>query len=210
MTNHAAQLGWDSFGILLADSRKGSREALGPLLVSFRPMLRQRAHSLIGRDLRSKAWPSDLVQETFLVAQRDLARFRGHTQAEMECWLQRILKNNARRLWRKYRFTQKRRVSREVSLDDPAANGNAIRSASVQAGETPVSQLIELEWHAEVKAAMRRLSAVHRRVMWLRLWKSWSFEKIGIRLGCSADAARKLFGRVLSRLSLELTCSQIV
>ena len=61
------------------------------LLELYRNYLRLVARSLIGRRLRIKLDPSDLVQETFLKAHRDFAQFAGGTERELVAWLRQIL-----------------------------------------------------------------------------------------------------------------------
>src|SRR6516165_9868726 len=76
---------------LLARARRGGEAAFGELLELYRNYLHLLARAQIGRDLRSKVDPSDLVQETFLAAHRDFARFRGTTEGELVAWLRQIL-----------------------------------------------------------------------------------------------------------------------
>ncbi len=59
---------------LLQLARRGDREALGQLLELYRNYLTLLARVAIDRQLRGKADPSDLVQETFLAAYRDFVQ----------------------------------------------------------------------------------------------------------------------------------------
>ncbi len=67
----------------LADARAGSREALGGLLEGCRRYLLAIAERQLDPELKSKGGASDLVQETFLEAQRDFARFQGTSPEEL-------------------------------------------------------------------------------------------------------------------------------
>src|SRR4051794_33330072 len=49
---------------LIEEARRGSREALGAVIEAFRSHLVRVAQRELGRDLRAKASPSDVVQET--------------------------------------------------------------------------------------------------------------------------------------------------
>ena len=62
-------------------------EGLG---VTFRHYLLRIAEQELDPDLRAKGGASDLVQLTFLEAQRDFARFHGDTAAELRAWLRRL------------------------------------------------------------------------------------------------------------------------
>ena len=66
----------------------------------------------MGSGLATKAGASDLVQETFLAAQRGIAGFRGSTLAEWRGWLEAILTNQLANLRRSYLDTQKALKSR--------------------------------------------------------------------------------------------------
>src|SRR5438445_13375943 len=67
---------------LLRAARAGDADARGRLLDGYRNYLTLLARLQLGRTLRGKADPADLVQETFLRAHRDFAQFRGATEAE--------------------------------------------------------------------------------------------------------------------------------
>ena len=60
-----------------SSTARGDAEALGRLLQLYRNYLQIMARSLIGPDLRAHVAPSDVVQETYLEAHRDFARFLG-------------------------------------------------------------------------------------------------------------------------------------
>jgi RNA polymerase sigma-70 factor (ECF subfamily) len=67
----------------LPEARAGSPEALGRALEGCRLYLLALAERELDAGLRAKGGASDLVQETFLEAQRDFARFRGDSEAEL-------------------------------------------------------------------------------------------------------------------------------
>src|SRR6516162_3607856 len=101
---------------LLAAARAGSAEALGKALETCRRYLLLVAERRLDPKLRAKGGASDLVQETFLEAQRDFDAFRGTSEAELLAWLSRLLLNNVGNFARRYRGTDKRDVGREVVL----------------------------------------------------------------------------------------------
>src|SRR5215472_9511436 len=109
-------------GPLLEAARAGSREALGQALETCRNYLLLVAGRQLDPDLYAKGGASDLVQETFLEAQRDFARFQGNSEGELLAWLRQILLNNVANFARRYRDTAKRAVGREVAVpgDDSA------------------------------------------------------------------------------------------
>jgi RNA polymerase sigma-70 factor, ECF subfamily len=77
-----------SFGELAEAARKGDRSALGHLLEGFRAYLHLLSVRKLGPDLKPKYGESDLVQQTFLDAQRAFADFRGSSPQELRAWLE--------------------------------------------------------------------------------------------------------------------------
>src|SRR5262249_26022430 len=104
-------------GNWLAAARAGSHEALGRALEICRGYLLLGAERQLGTDLRAKGGASDLVQETFLEAQRDFVQFQGTSEEELRAWLQRLLLNNLGNFARRYRATHCREVGREQALE---------------------------------------------------------------------------------------------
>src|SRR5688500_12674425 len=100
----------------LGPARAGSAEALGRLLEEFRGYLLTVARQQLDPGLGPKVSPSDVVQQTFLEAQRDFRHFHGDTDEELKAWLRRLLQHNLADMTRRYRGTGKRDAAREVRL----------------------------------------------------------------------------------------------
>jgi RNA polymerase sigma-70 factor (ECF subfamily) len=187
----------------LAAARAGSREALGQLLSQYHYYLLQVARRQLAHDLQSKGDASDLVQETFLEAQRFFDRFEGRSGDELRAWLRCVLLHQTAKVGRRFRTTQKRRLAREVRLDgaDPALATEALPAAAVP---SPSAHLMARERQEVLLRALDRLPEDYRRVMLLRYQKEMTFEEIGRQMHRSADAARMLWARALERLKHEL------
>src|SRR4051794_15901537 len=89
----------------LRAARQGSATALGRLLEECRPYLLLVANQELTPDLQAKLGGSDLVQETFLEAQRDFADFEGENAVVLLGWLRRMLLNNVANVERHYTRT---------------------------------------------------------------------------------------------------------
>src|SRR5437879_7391033 len=111
---------------MLRAAQTGSREALGQALEACRGYLLVIAEQELAPELRAKGGASDLVQQTFLDAQRDFAVFRGSSEAELRSWLRRILLDNLANFHRRYRQTAKRWIGHEVALE-PGSSSDAPR-----------------------------------------------------------------------------------
>src|SRR5262245_4961414 len=115
----------------LAAARSGSREALGQALEACRGYLHLLAERELDPDLRAKGSASDLVQETFLEAQKDFRQFHGNSEEELRAWLRQLLLNNLANFTRRYRTTAKRAVGREMRIE---AGGSSAERAAGLAG----------------------------------------------------------------------------
>jgi RNA polymerase sigma-70 factor (ECF subfamily) len=187
----------------LPAARAGSGEALGQILEACRRYLLGIAQQELDPELRAKGGASDLVQETFLEAQRDFPRFQGNSEAELLAWLRQLLRFHLSKFRRHYRTTQKRNLGREVSLD--AGDSSVERGAGVRADIlSPSDQAIEHEEDRALQEALSRLPEDYRRVILLRHQEGRSIEEIGQLLQRSPAAVRKLWARAVERLQHEL------
>ncbi len=182
-------------------ARAGDNAALGRLLEHYRNYLRFMARSLIGRALRLKLDPSDLVQETFLEAQRDFPRFLGADEPELVAWLRRILVHNLANqveFHRAGRRDRRRQTSLEADLDRSSAALHRILAAPIS---SPSARAVRREEAVRLADALERLPADYREVFVLRNLERLPFEQVAERMGRSAGAVRKLWGRTLIQLA---------
>jgi RNA polymerase sigma-70 factor, ECF subfamily len=187
----------------LAAARDGSVEALGNVLNACRDYLLHVAERRLRDDLRAKGGASDLVQQTFLDAQRDFGRFQGGSEKELLAWLRQILLHNLAHFHRSYRATAKRDAQREVPLPGPAPTSEG--GADI-AGRTPTpsQEAVAREEAESVRQALERLPEECREVLALRHKEQLTFEEIGRRMGRSTSGARALWLRAVELLDGEL------
>jgi RNA polymerase sigma-70 factor (ECF subfamily) len=153
--------------------------------------------------LQAKGGASDLVQQTFLEAQRDFARFSGESEAELLAWLRRLLLNNLADFRRNYRDTGKRQAEREVSLEEGSAASTPGGGLATDL-PSPSGQAMAHEQDEALDRAIARLPEDYRQVLLWRYREERSFEEIGDLLGRTPNAARKLWLRAVERLRREL------
>jgi RNA polymerase sigma-70 factor (ECF subfamily) len=187
----------------LRAARAGSGSALGRLLEEHRIVLLHIAQRALDVQLQSKEDAADLVQETFLDAQRNFAGFVGDKPTELQAWLCQILMNNVANLVRRYRHTQKRAIGRELPLEDGA--NNSLQGRLTANALSPSDSAIHKEQLEALQRGLERLPADYRAVLLLRHKENRSFEEIGVHLQRSADAARKLWVRAIAFLQQELS-----
>jgi RNA polymerase sigma-70 factor, ECF subfamily len=188
-------------GELLTQARGGDTAALGQLLELYRNYLTLLGRLEIGRRLQGKVDPADLVQDTFLEAQRDFVQFQGNSEKELISWLRQILITNLLNLVRHYLGTRRRdvRLERELALD--------VDSSSQLLGEIPVSphsspsqQASRREQAVLLANALQQLPEHYREVIVLRHLQGLSFPEIAKQMDRTVDSVEKLWARALIRL----------
>jgi RNA polymerase sigma-70 factor (ECF subfamily) len=185
----------------LPEARAGSRQALGDMLEAYRAYLLLIANRQLDPELRAKGGASDLVQETFLEAQRDFAQFHGDSGDELQAWLRQLLLHNLANFARHYKDAGKRAVAREVAIDTPSgAQERGLPSDT----PSPSGQAMAQEQAQALRQALERLPEDYRQVIVWRYQEGRAFEEIAEKLGRSENAARKLWFRAVERLEQEM------
>jgi RNA polymerase sigma-70 factor (ECF subfamily) len=189
---------------LISQARAGSSEALGQLLNRCRGYLLRVAGDELDPRLQAKGGASDLVQETFLEAQRDFGAFRGASEPELLAWLRHRLHYRVGKFIRGYRAAAKRAVGREVPLDDGDSSSPSMAPHPAADQLSPSECALAVERDDLLERAVERLPEEYRRVIELRYRQGLSFEAIGATLGRTPNAARKLWARAIHRLKLDV------
>jgi RNA polymerase sigma-70 factor, ECF subfamily len=102
-------------------------------LERYADYLRLLARLHIDPGLRVRVDPSDVVQQTLLIAHEKFHQFRGNTEAELAGWLRAILARTLAQASRRYRRNQPERArSLEASLEQ-----SSVRLESFLAGRDP-------------------------------------------------------------------------
>jgi RNA polymerase sigma-70 factor (ECF subfamily) len=187
---------------LIRQARAGSNEAMGRLLDRCRGYLLRIADDDLDPRLQAKGGASDIVQDTFLEAQRDFREFTGDSEPELLSWLRHRLRYRVGKFVRRYRKSAKRAAGREVPIHggDTSAAG-----AVLEADQPSPSELVLAGERDELLGqAMERLPEEYRRVVHLRYHEGLSFEEIGAILARTPNSARKLWARSIERLKDEL------
>jgi RNA polymerase sigma-70 factor (ECF subfamily) len=186
----------------LPAARAGSSEALGQVLETCRGYLLLIAQQELDTALQAKGGASDLVQQTFLEAQRDFTGFHGTTHAALLAWMRQLLINNLANFRRDF-HRDKRRVTREIAL--PSGNSSRRRGGGLDAGSaTPSVEMMRNEQTEALERALAKLPEDYRRVIQLRYREERSFEAIAKLMQRSQNAVRKLWSRAIERLQQEL------
>ena len=179
----------EAFHIITTDVDEIGARGPVPDLAGYEPLLRDRARRLIGPRLRPILAPSDLMQETLLIAVRRLAEVSGRPSRQVLAWLMRTMR------FRLMRFVRDHRTEL-VAPADPAT-----REVEPPAGSTPIlSRLVREEMQATLLATIELLEEQDRQILrWIYLEKRTTAE-IAASLGRTESAVRGLHHRAIGHL----------
>jgi len=190
---------------LLQEARAGDAATLGQLLELYRRYLALLARVQIGQRLQGKVDASDLVQETFLEAHRNFARFQGASEAQLVRWLRQILAAKLAGLVRHYLGTQGRDVRLEREIEDAFDRSSVLLDRGLVAVQSSPSQQAARREQAVLLAdALAQLPDDYREVLVLRHLEGLTFPEAARRMGRSLDSVEKLWMRALVRLRQSL------
>jgi RNA polymerase sigma-70 factor (ECF subfamily) len=186
---------------LLQAARTGDAQALGRLLELYRNYLHVLARLQVGRRLRAKADPSDLVQEAFLAAQRNFPEFRGNSETELVDWLRQILASKLVDLARRYLGTRRRDVRLERQLAQELDDSSRILGAGLLAPpSSPSERAVRREQAVLLADAIKSLPDDYGEVIILRHLEGLPLAQVAARMGRSMDSVKKLWVRGIARL----------
>ena len=190
---------------LLELARGGDEAALGQLLEGFSKYLTLLARVQIGRRLQGKVDADDLVQDTFMDAHRQIAAFRGTTEAEFIAWLRRILAGQLAQTIRRYLGTKGRDAMLErelaVQLDQ---SGEILDRGLVASQSTPSQHASRREQGVILAEALDKLPRDYREVIILRHLEDLPLVEVAHRMGRSEDSVQKLWVRALVSLRKQM------
>jgi len=173
--------------------RAGDEAAARLLFERHLPELRAKARARLPAALRAKVGASDVVQEAWLAAYLSLPGFEDRGDRSFAKWLQRILEHKLLDEIRRHAGASKRDARREqrMATDTPVADTGQ---------PSPSAEVVSIERSAALSAAIDDLPSDQATVLrWIHQ-EGLTLVEAGERMGRSADAVRKLYGRALVRL----------
>jgi RNA polymerase sigma-70 factor (ECF subfamily) len=187
---------------LVRAARGGSGEALGELLKRCDRYLLGIAGRELSFQLRGKEAPSDVVQESYLLAGENFGQFGGQTREELFAWLRQIVLHQVAKAHRRYKQTAKRDVRCEAVRIPAARDSWELHVARRPASPSTCAMAHEAE--ERIWRAVDGLPEDYRRVIVLRHRDSLGFADVARRMGRSEAATRKLWQRAVKRIEQQL------
>jgi RNA polymerase sigma factor (sigma-70 family) len=185
---------------LLTEACAGNLRAFGEIITLHWPALRRFISIRFDKTLQARLDPEDVAQDTLVEVFRRLESYRNRRPMPFPIWLWNTGRQQLLKAHRNHIKTARRALGREEPLSDQTCNALAydVESAGTSAGQ----QIDETECAALVRRALGQLSWSDQEIVRFRTYQEFSFKRIASILTIRPTAARKRFGRALSRLRL--------
>lgn len=188
--------------LLLQEARAGSTAASAELLQRHRQRLRRMVAVRIDPRLSRRVDPSDIVQETLVIANARLPRYLEESPLPFYPWLRAIAWNRLVDLHRQHVASQRRTVHREAE-GDWAFNQRSVqllagRLSSV--ASAPSARLMREELQQRVSAALLQLPEKLREVLVLRHLEEMPVSEVAAVCGVTEGTVKSRHFRALARL----------
>ncbi len=171
---------------LVEQARGGNLRAFHALYEAYAAPL----YAFILRMTHSRADAEDLLQNTFVKAYRNLARFRG--DSHFSTWLFSIAKNETVSFLRQH----KRRNGKQLSLNDVLTPG-----LSLPNGEDPEENVLHNETEAVLQQAVSHLPEKYRAAFLLGVVEGLPYEEVGKILKCTVPNVKSRIFRARAKLA---------
>lgn len=197
---------------LVQRAREGSEEALSELLERCAPKLLALIRARLAcdpgaRGLRARLDSRDLLQNVLVKAVAGLGDLQAVGSRPLQAWLAQIAANELRDQVTHHR-RQRRDLAVEVAVQDEGPEGTALARSLAARVRSASSRIVLKERTGRLVEALRELDAGPREAVLLRDFEELSWAEVGARLGRSPDAARMLYARALTALTLRMRSSE--
>jgi RNA polymerase sigma-70 factor, ECF subfamily len=183
--------------VLMVQLGEGSREALAGLFRRYARAVRSIAY----RALRDSSEADDLVQDIFLVVDRDAKAF-DPAKGTARTWILQIAQ---RRAISRHRYLRSRHFYNRVDLDNLAGELEDFRASARQAGD-PIDEAFG---KAGFERVLDQLSGNQRETLRLHFFEGYTLAEIATRLGQSAGNIKHHYFRGLERLRKHLFAGKL-
>ena len=181
---------------LLRAAGQGDRSALSELIETHRDYLRRVIDLRMDPALRGRVDPSDIVQETQMVASNRMNDFVQRRPASFKLWLRGEAIQQIGAQYRRHVKADRRSVRRECSISDASS---MMLARGLLAG-APSKIAAQKEMAQRVRELVEQLPEIDREILLLRYIEQLSNAEAAELLDIDPDTARKRHGRALKRL----------
>lgn len=175
--------------------RGGDDAALGPLFAVHHERLQRMVHYRLDPRLVGRLDPEDVLQETFLEAEKRLQAFRDDDKPFF-VWIRLITQQTMIDLHRKHLGAKMRSAGREVG---PPPSGT-MSAFFVGRATSPSNAVMREEARRKIEQALESMDEIDREVLMLRHFEELSNKEVASVLGIQENAASNRYVRALGRL----------
>jgi len=179
---------------LIRRFRAGDEEAFRELFDRHLDALRGRVARDLPVNLRRRVSVSDVLQETRIVAYGRREDFDDRGEGAFRRWLLGIVDNKLKEAIRRH-GARRRAVVREVSRPHRPPTEQVMGGGASPSGIAAFGERVE-----RARAAMAKLPDHYAEVLRLALQEGLALGEVADRIGCSREAAKKLYGRAVRRM----------
>ncbi len=188
----------DEIQNLLRDLRRGDGDALAALLSHYRPRLRQMVRLRIDPQVAARVDPSDVIQEVYLEARRQIRAYLRNPKVVFYVWLRGLAGERLSNVHRQHLGAKCRTARREAPL--PAGSSILLAEQLLAGGTSPSRAVLKKELRRRVQRALEKLRPDDREVIVMRHFEDMSNREVAQAIGLGASGATMRYGRALFRL----------
>jgi RNA polymerase sigma-70 factor, ECF subfamily len=165
----------------------GDPPSIEALLMKHHNRLRRMVAARLDPRLASRVDPSDIVQEVFFEAIKQLPGYVQHPAIPVYPWLRQLAANRLAKAHQQHLHAQRRSVAREVSLDLglSCASVALLADRLVSAESSPSRDMGRQELERQVREALDKLPGIDREVLILRFVEPLTAPETAAILGIS-------------------------
>jgi RNA polymerase sigma-70 factor (ECF subfamily) len=188
---------------LVERAAAGDQQALADLFDRYRARLRRMVTLRLDRRLAGRVDPSDILQEAYLDATRQLPAWTNQQELPFFLWLRLVTGQRLARVHRQHLGAKMRDAGREISLHRgklPQASSVSL-AAHLLGRVTSASQAaMRAEMQVQLQAALNDMEPLEREIIALRHFEELTNQEAAQVLGLSKSAASNRYVRALARL----------
>lgn len=186
----------------LARAAEGDRAARTKLLELHRARLRRMVAVRLDRRLLQRIDPSDIIQETLILADRRLDEYLREQPIPFYPWLRQLAWDQLVTALRRHVLAGRRSRSREEAIVPALSDESVAELATclVDHSADPFRKLLKAEAHSRLHLALAQLAEPDREILVLRHLEQLSSTEAAAVLNIGESAAKMRHLRALQRL----------
>ena len=183
--------------------RAGDVAALGQAFSLHRERLLKLVHFRLDRRLTGRVEADDVLQESYLAAEKRLKHFGKKEDGSAFVWLRLIVCQTLVDLYRLHMGVDKRDLRKEVAVDGLGYSQDTSMSVAIHlfgVASSPSREVAKEETLALVQGAMSNMEPIDQEVLALRHFEEMTNSEVAEALSISAKAASIRYVRAVKRL----------